>query len=360
MARGAKYSQSFRNGAQYDFSGRLLITADEASETQTLSGEKTQTGYKVQEITALLDAENSNQRNFAKTPLDANFSEVEQVSRQAALFGSAEASEIQSVEQAKSAGFIVVNAAPETLSTEGAKSSAYLASNQAPQVESVETKKSYASLKNAFVSFIESQTNIKLYTSVKDSAVAENQATDGVKSRTVTETTETALVENTQTSKTRSAIRTSINALVEAAQSAKATASIRKSEVATKQATNAGRVVSAVKSDEAALNQATNAPKTTSYITDAIARFKQATNGARIAVTKKLGFGVLLESAFAIGYRIKSSPPIIAIFGSRNPNPFTEYSTTELFDNPTSTSYTTENSAETFQENGVSSYEDGQ
>ena len=280
MARGTKYSQAYLNGAQYDFSGRLLINANETGLAQTLSGEKTKSAYKTQEVLLLSGVESQNQRNFAKALAESALKEAQEVSRNASLVRANEVGEIQS--------------------TDGVKT----------------------------------RTVTKIY------GAGEVQTTVASKSRTVSETSATALLGNTNGSKTSGFFKNAINALVEASKSV--------------------RFVIFTKANTDALRQSPSAPRSLSSVKDGVSALIQGTNAYRTFASNKFGFGILVESSNGVFYHLRYTAPFTFTFGTHAPNPFEEYSTTEVFNPPANASYTTKASTEIFQEDGLSSYKDGQ
>ena len=200
MARGAKYSQAFRNGGQYYFSGRFIVKSSEVAE-----------------------------HSYAET--------------------------------ANQHGYVVISRTlAETQSQELAKS----------------------------------------YSSVRSSSIAELELTNAPKSRGVNATGSTPLAEQSSGSKQTNFIVSVSNALVEKSVSL--------------------RNVAVKRTSATALHEATNAVK----------------------------------------YYFKYSAPIQFIFGTKYPTAFEEKTTQGTFETPSATSYSTGVSTETFHEDGVSSYEDGQ
>ena len=166
------------------------------------------------------------------------------------------------------------------------------------------------------------------------------QQTDGVRSFGSVKDSANSLAQNTESSRVASLFAYASSVLVE-------------NEAVS-------RVVIALRATEASVKQATSATKSriiTSSVSEALI---QKTVSVRTFVSNKSGLGTLVEYAVGVYYYFKYSAPFTIIFGNKNPNPFSDYSNTGTFQNPTQTSFTTGASAESFREDGVSSYEDGQ
>jgi hypothetical protein len=248
-----------------------------------------------------------------------------------------------------------------TEATAGAQAHGYNTVDAEPYlVESQEVSRTANFPRTSEVSEILSQKNNKVYSSVKDGETAEIQATNAPKARTVTETNATALVESTVGSKSRNIFEGAIATLVEKVTGYKIAVYLVASETTETQATVGSKSRSTSKYGTDALTQKTENVKSLSSVRSAIGALVEKATSTRSVSASRSGIDVLVENANGLQYYFKYTAPITFLFGSRPANPFTTPNTGEAFANPTVTAYTTGVSSETFQEDGVSSYEDGQ